>query len=412
MASKKTGSFCSFCGKPKDEATMLISGIEANICDACVEQASKIVDVEIGSHQKQKKNTQAAAPIKLLKPHEIKAHLDEYVIGQDQAKKVLSVAIYNHYKRILNPAEKEDIEIEKSNVLMVGETGTGKTLLVRTLAKILNVPFCIADATVLTEAGYVGEDVESVISRLYQASNYDAASTEKGIVYIDEIDKIARKGDNPSISRDVSGEGVQQGLLKLLEGTIANIAPEGGRKHPDQKFVKIDTKNILFICGGAFNGIEKIIAKRLNTSAIGFSSNKKTKIAETELFEQIAPSDLKSFGLIPEIIGRMPMLTFLQQLDRNALHNILLKPKNALLKQYIKLLALEGIELEFDKKAIDLIVSKAVEFKLGARGLRTICEKLMLDVMYDAPSSKEKAITITADMVVSKLADLDNIKAA
>jgi len=412
MASKKTGSFCSFCGKPKDEATMLISGIEANICDACVEQASKIVDVEIGTHQKQKKNTQATAPIKLLKPHEIKAHLDEYVIGQDQAKKVLSVAIYNHYKRILNPAEKEDIEIEKSNVLMVGETGTGKTLLVRTLAKILNVPFCIADATVLTEAGYVGEDVESVISRLYQASNYDAASTEKGIVYIDEIDKIARKGDNPSISRDVSGEGVQQGLLKLLEGTIANIAPEGGRKHPDQKFVKIDTKNILFICGGAFNGIEKIIAKRLNTSAIGFSSNKKTKIAETELFEQIAPSDLKSFGLIPEIIGRMPMLTFLQPLDRNALHNILLKPKNALLKQYIKLLALEGIELEFDKKAIDLIVSKAVEFKLGARGLRTICEKLMLDVMYDAPSSKEKAITITADMVVSKLADLDNIKAA
>jgi ATP-dependent Clp protease ATP-binding subunit ClpX len=412
MASKKTGSFCSFCGKPKDEATMLISGIEANICDACVEQASKIVDVEIGAHQKQKKNPQSAAAIKLLKPHEIKAHLDEYVIGQDQAKKVLSVAIYNHYKRILNPAEKEDIEIEKSNVLMVGETGTGKTLLVRTLAKILNVPFCIADATVLTEAGYVGEDVESVISRLYQASNYDAESTEKGIVYIDEIDKIARKGDNPSISRDVSGEGVQQGLLKLLEGTIANIAPEGGRKHPDQKFVKIDTKNILFICGGAFNGIEKIIAKRLNTSAIGFSSNKKTKIAETELFEQIAPSDLKSFGLIPEIIGRMPMLTFLQPLDRNALHNILLKPKNALLKQYIKLLALEGIELEFDKKAIDLIVSKAVEFKLGARGLRTICEKLMLDVMYDAPSSKEKAITITADMVVSNLADLDKIKAA
>ncbi len=411
MAGKKSGSFCSFCGKPKDEATMLISGIEANICDACVEQASKIVDVEIGQHQKQKK-TSPAAPIKLLKPHEIKQHLDEYVIGQDQAKKVLSVAIYNHYKRIMHPSDKDDIDIEKSNVLMVGETGTGKTLLVRTLAKILNVPFCIADATVLTEAGYVGEDVESVISRLYQASNYDAESTEKGIVYIDEIDKIARKGDNPSISRDVSGEGVQQGLLKLLEGTIANIAPEGGRKHPDQKFVKIDTKNILFICGGAFNGIEKIIAKRLNTSAIGFSSHKKTKLQESELFEQIAPSDLKSFGLIPEIIGRMPMLTFLQPLDRTALHNILLKPKNALLKQYIKLMELEGIQLQFDKKAIDLIVSKAVEFKLGARGLRTICEKLMLDVMYDAPSSKEKQITITADMVVNKLSDLENIKAA
>ena len=411
MAGKKSGSFCSFCGKPKDEATMLISGIEANICDACVEQASKIVDVEIGQHQKQKK-TSPAAPIKLLKPHEIKQHLDEYVIGQDQAKKVLSVAIYNHYKRIMHPSDKDDIDIEKSNVLMVGETGTGKTLLVRTLAKILNVPFCIADSTVLTEAGYVGEDVESVISRLYQASNYDAESTEKGIVYIDEIDKIARKGDNPSISRDVSGEGVQQGLLKLLEGTIANIAPEGGRKHPDQKFVKIDTKNILFICGGAFNGIEKIIAKRLNTSAIGFSSHKKTKLQESELFEQIAPSDLKSFGLIPEIIGRMPMLTFLQPLDRTALHNILLKPKNALLKQYIKLMELEGIQLQFDKKAIDLIVSKAVEFKLGARGLRTICEKLMLDVMYDAPSSKEKQITITADMVVNKLSDLENIKAA
>lgn len=411
MAGKKSGSFCSFCGKPKDEATMLISGIEANICDACVEQASKIVDVEIGQHHKQKK-TSPAAPIKLLKPHEIKQHLDEYVIGQDQAKKVLSVAIYNHYKRIMHPSDKDEIEIEKSNVLMVGETGTGKTLLVRTLAKILNVPFCIADATVLTEAGYVGEDVESVISRLYQASNYDAESTEKGIVYIDEIDKIARKGDNPSISRDVSGEGVQQGLLKLLEGTIANIAPEGGRKHPDQKFVKIDTKNILFICGGAFNGIEKIIAKRLNTSAIGFSSHKKTKLQESELFEQIAPSDLKSFGLIPEIIGRMPMLTFLQPLDRAALHNILLKPKNALLKQYIKLMELEGIQLQFDKKAIDLIVSKAVEFKLGARGLRTICEKLMLDVMYDAPSSKDKQITITAEMVVNKLSDLENIKAA
>ena len=411
MASKKTGSFCSFCGKPKDEATMLISGIEANICDACVEQASKTVEVEFGNTAKSKKQS-GDLRLNLLKPQEIKKHLDEYVIGQDQAKKVLAVSIYNHYKRILNAGDKDEVEIEKSNVLLVGETGTGKTLLVRTLAKILKVPFCIADATVLTEAGYVGEDVESVISRLYQASDYDADATQKGIVYIDEIDKIARKGDNPSISRDVSGEGVQQGLLKLLEGTIANIAPEGGRKHPDQKFVKIDTRNILFICGGAFNGIEKLIAKRLNNSSIGFNSTKKDRIKDSDLIEQIAPSDLKSFGLIPEIIGRMPMITYLQPLDREALQNILVKPKNALLKQYVKLMDLEGIKLSFDKKAIDLIVSKAVEFKLGARGLRTICEKLMLDVMYDAPSMKEKEITITSDMVVSKLADLDATKAA
>ncbi|MFM6984040.1 MAG: ATP-dependent Clp protease ATP-binding subunit ClpX [Chitinophagaceae bacterium] len=410
MASKKSSSFCSFCGKPKEEATMLISGIEANICDACVEQASKIVEVELGNTVKSKKSG-TDLQINLLKPAEIKKHLDEYVIGQDQAKKVLAVAIYNHYKRVLNPTDREDTEIEKSNVLMVGETGTGKTLLVRTLAKILKVPFCIADATVLTEAGYVGEDVESVISRLYQASDYDVDATQRGIVYIDEIDKIARKGDNPSISRDVSGEGVQQGLLKLLEGTVANIAPEGGRKHPDQKFVKIDTRNILFICGGAFNGIDKIIAKRINSSAMGFQSAKKDRIQEHDLIEQIAPSDLKSFGLIPEIIGRMPMITFLQPLDRDALKNILVKPKNALLKQYIRLMELEGIKLVFDKKAIDLIVSKAVEFKLGARGLRTICEKLMLDVMYEAPSKNDKEITITSDMVVNKLADLD-IKAA
>jgi ATP-dependent Clp protease ATP-binding subunit ClpX len=410
MASKKSSSFCSFCGKPKEEATMLISGIEANICDACVEQASKIVEVELGNTVKSKKGG-SDLKINLLKPAEIKKHLDEYVIGQDQAKKVLAVAIYNHYKRVTHPADQEDTEIEKSNVLMVGETGTGKTLLVRTLAKILKVPFCIADATVLTEAGYVGEDVESVISRLYQASDYDVDATQRGIVYIDEIDKIARKGDNPSISRDVSGEGVQQGLLKLLEGTVANIAPEGGRKHPDQKFVKIDTRNILFICGGAFNGIEKIIAKRINSSSMGFQSAKKDRVQDQDLIEQIAPSDLKSFGLIPEIIGRMPMITYLQPLDREALKNILVKPKNALLKQYIRLMELEGIKLVFDKKAVELIVSKAVEFKLGARGLRTICEKLMLDVMYEAPSKNEKEITITSDMVVNKLADLD-IKAA
>ena len=405
MASKKTSSFCSFCGKPKEESNMLISGIEANICDACVEQASKIVEVELGGQNKKKKSD-PDFKINLLKPADIKKHLDEYVIGQEQAKKVLSVSIYNHYKRLLNYQGDDETEIEKSNVLMVGETGTGKTLLVRTLAKILKVPFCIADATVLTEAGYVGEDVESVISRLYQASDYDVDATQRGIVYIDEIDKIARKGDNPSISRDVSGEGVQQGLLKLLEGTIANIAPEGGRKHPDQKFVKIDTKNILFICGGAFSGIDKIIAKRLNTNAIGFNSAQQSN-ASLELIEQVAPSDLRSFGLIPEIIGRMPMITFLQPLDREALKNILIKPKNALIKQYVKLMEIEGIKLHFDKKAIELIVSKAVEFKLGARGLRTICEKLMLDVMYEAPSKSDKEVTITADMVVSKLADLD-----
>lgn len=324
----------------------------------------------------------------------------------------MAVAVYNHYKRVMHNPENEGIEIEKSNVLLVGETGTGKTLLVRTLAKALKVPFCIADATVLTEAGYVGEDVESVISRLYQASDYDLEATQRGIVYIDEIDKIARKGDNPSISRDVSGEGVQQGLLKLLEGTVANIAPEGGRKHPDQKFVKIDTRNILFICGGAFNGIEKLIARRLNNSSVGFLTQGKERIKDINLIEQIAPTDLKNFGLIPEIIGRMPMITYLQPLDRDALKNILIKPKNALLKQYIKLMELEGILLDFDKKAIDLIVSKAVEFKLGARGLRTICEKLMLDVMFDAPSGHEKSITITADMVVEKLADMDATKAA
>ncbi len=410
MATKKTPQNCSFCNKTAEDTLMLVSGINANICDACIEQAFQIIELELPVKREKNKKS-SPNNINLKKPLDIKNHLDEYVIGQEHAKKVLSVAVYNHYKRLNSVNLKDEIEIEKSNVLLVGDTGTGKTLLVKTLAKILDVPFCMADATVLTEAGYVGEDVESVISRLYQASDYNLEATQKGIVYIDEIDKIARKGDNPSISRDVSGEGVQQGLLKLLEGTIANIAPEGGRKHPEQKFVKVDTKNILFICGGAFNGIEKIIGRRLNSSAVGFVTSNKKQYSEREMINHVSPADLKSFGLIPEIVGRMPMITYLSALDRSALKSILIKPKNAILKQYMKLFDMEGAKLEFDKAAIDAIVDKAVEFNLGARGLRTICEKVMMDIMFDSPSKSEKQITITKELVISKLQE-ESFKAA
>src|SRR3954468_17365491 len=381
---------CSFCGRTKQNTDVLIAGITGHIRNHCVTQAQTIVRDEIGQ-----RTTSASAfnSIHLLKPHEIKNHLDEYVIGQDDAKKVLSVAVYNHYKRLLQlqakTAVKEEVEIEKSNVIMVGETGTGKTLLARTIAKVLNVPFCIADATVLTEAGYVGEDVESILSRLLQAADFDVAAAERGIVFIDEIDKIARKSDNPSITRDVSGEGVQQGLLKLLEGAEVLVPPQGGRKHPEQKLVKVNTQNILFICGGAFDGIEKKIAKRLNTSAVGYAATTaESRIDKGNLLQYISPQDLKSFGLIPELIGRLPVLSFLKPLDANAMRKILTEPKNALVKQYKKLFEMENIQLEFKEGAIDFIVEKAVEFKLGARGLRSICESIINDAMFELPSDK------------------------
>jgi len=375
---------CSFCGKVKNETEFLISGISALICDSCIDQAHRLIHEELG------KDSKLFSEAKLLKPSEIKQHLDEYVIGQDEAKKVLSVAVYNHYKRINNKSFSNDVEIEKSNILLIGETGTGKTLLAKTLAKILNVPFCIADATVLTEAGYVGEDVESILSRLLQAANYKISLAEKGIVYIDEIDKISRKSDNPSITRDVSGEGVQQALLKILEGTIANIPPQGGRKHPEQKMVQVNTENILFICGGAFEGIDKIIARRLQTQAIGFNAQIPDVDAQdtSKLLQFISPADLRSYGMIPEIIGRVPVHCHLNPLDKTALLNILTKPKNALIKQYIKLFELEGVALTIDPEVIDFIVEKAYEFKLGARGLRSICEAVMLDHMYDTPSKE------------------------
>jgi ATP-dependent Clp protease ATP-binding subunit ClpX len=377
---------CSFCGKGKTEVNLLISGVSAYICDQCIDQAYKIV------HENYKSEGEHSAVVEYtdLKPVEIKLHLDQYVIGQDEAKRVLSVAVYNHFKRLRYQKNASEVDLEKSNILMVGETGTGKTLLAKTLAKILKVPFCIADATVLTEAGYVGEDVESILSRLLQAANYDVAAAEKGIVYVDEIDKISRKSDNPSITRDVSGEGVQQALLKILEGTIANVPPQGGRKHPEQKMVQINTENILFICGGAFEGIDKMIARRLQTQAIGFNTNG-TDIdtsADVNYLQYISPADLRSFGLIPEIIGRMPILCHLNPLDKDALHNILTRPKNALIKQYIAMFEMEGIALTIDDEVLNLIVDKAFEFKLGARGLRSICEAVMMDYMYDMPSTK------------------------
>ena len=378
---------CSFCGRDKQDTNVLIAGINSHICDSCIEQAVGIVHSE-----KEGKDQQIlAAQMNLLKPIDIKAHLDQYVIGQDNAKKILSVAVYNHYKRLVQPpsVDEEEIEIEKSNIIMVGQTGTGKTLLARTIAKVLNVPFCIADATVLTEAGYVGEDVEAILSRLLQAADYDVKAAQRGIVFIDEVDKIARKSDNPSITRDVSGEGVQQAMLKLLEGAVVQVPPQGGRKHPEQKMVSIDTKNILFVCGGAFDGIDRVIGKRLSTQAIGYNSNKKEKVDKDNLLQYISPQDLKGFGLIPELIGRLPVLTHLKPLDKEALRQILTEPKNSLTKQYVKLFEMDGITLSIDDEVLDYIVEKAIDFKLGARGLRSICETIMIDAMFDGPSDSE-----------------------
>jgi ATP-dependent Clp protease ATP-binding subunit ClpX len=384
MSKKKTT--CSFCGRPRSQVRMLIAGISGHICDSCIVQAQAIVKEEITDSPLSKEEF---SPVKLKKPSEIKAHLDEYVIGQDDAKKTLSVAVYNHYKRLNQKVGKDDIEIDKSNVVLVGRTGTGKTLLAKTIAKMLNVPFCIADATVLTEAGYVGEDVESILSRLLQAADYNAQAAERGIVFVDEIDKIARKSDNPSITRDVSGEGVQQALLKLLEGSVVNVPPQGGRKHPEQKMIQIETKNILFICGGAFDGIEKIIAGRVNRQTIGFSSSVEERIDGESLLKYINPTDLKTFGLIPELIGRFPVLSYLEPLDAKSLRRILTEPKNALIKQYVKLFELDGIELKFDGDALDYVVNKAIDFKLGARGLRSICEAILTDAMFELPSSAD-----------------------
>lgn len=405
---------CSFCGREKKHTNLLIAGISGHICDKCIEQAYEIVQEEL-----KKESNFDINDIKLLKPTEIKRFVDDYVIGQEQAKKFLAVAVYNHYKRLLQVTREtegmEDIEIEKSNILLVGETGTGKTLLARTIARLLHVPFTIVDATVLTEAGYVGEDIESILTRLLQVADYDVEAAEKGIVFIDEVDKIARKSDNPSITRDVSGEGVQQGLLKLLEGSVINVPPQGGRKHPDQKMIPVNTKNILFICGGAFDGIERKIGQRLNTQVMGYTASKDTEQIDREnLLQYIAPQDLKSFGLIPEIIGRLPVLTHLNPLDRSTLRQILTEPKNSIIKQYIKLFKLDGIDLSFDEEVFEYIVDKAVEFKLGARGLRGICEAIMMDVMYDIPSTDEKEVTITLEYAKEKMnkANLQRLKAA
>jgi len=399
---------CSFCGRSKGEVGLLISGIDAHICEDCIQQGNEIILSESGA----KPIKQKEVLFDLKKPKSIKALLDEYVIGQDKAKKTLSVAVYNHYKRLSFESEKYDVELEKSNVLLIGETGTGKTLLARTLARCLDVPFCIADATVLTEAGYVGEDVESIISRLYQAADYNKEATERGIIYIDEIDKIARKSDNPSITRDVSGEGVQQGLLKILEGTVANVAPQGGRKHPDQKMIKIDTRNILFICGGAFDGIEKIISRRLQAGALGFKSDPKEEINTEQFLDYVMQADVKQFGLIPEIIGRIPILSALKPLDAETLKSILLKPKNALIRQYEALFQMEGIELVMSDAVIDYIVEKALEFKLGARGLRSICEEILSDYMYDSPSEKSIKKIIIEIKDAKKVIDKLRLKAA
>ncbi len=393
---------CSFCGRNEKDVNLLIAGISGHICDSCIEQAHGIVNEEM-----KRKSNFSSSKLEVKKPHEIKEFLDQYVIGQDTAKKFLSVAVYNHYKRVKQVSD-DDTEIEKSNIALVGRTGTGKTLLARTIAKMLDVPFTIVDATVLTEAGYVGEDIESVLTRLLQAADYDVEAAERGIVFIDELDKIARKGDNPSITRDVSGEGVQQGLLKLLEGSVINVPPQGGRKHPDQKMIAVNTKNILFMCGGAFDGIDRKIANRLNTTVVGYAAAKETSHIDREnLLQYIAPQDLKSFGLIPEIIGRLPVLTYLNPLDRDALKKILVEPKNSIIKQYKKLFKMDDIELSFDSTVLDFVVDKAIEFKLGARGLRSICEHIMVDAMYDAPLKQKDKVRITLKYAKNKLSDID-----